>query len=406
MYALLLAIIYLSFISLGLPDSLIGAAWPVMHQDLGLPVSAAGIVTMIIAFGTIISSLMSDRLTKLMGTGVVTAVSVGMTAGALLGFSFSGSLWMLCLWAIPYGLGAGAVDAALNNYVALHYSSRQMSWLHGCWGIGASISPFIMGIALSHNMGWPAGYQIVGAIQVAVTVILIAAIPLWQKIHPSPTTEKASVQGDTADASSDETSAGSVSLLGALRIRGVPLMLIAFFGYCALEGTAILWGATYLSGERGVAPATAASYASLYLIGITVGRFLGGTIANRVGDRGMIRYGTLVMIAGILLIALPLPGEYPALAGLVIAGLGSAPIYPAIIHATPVNFGRANSQEIIGIQMAAAYTGTTLMPPLFGFISSATGLWLFPYYMLLLAGLIIVMTQALNRVLTKSAAQS
>lgn len=387
MYSLLLAIIYLAFIGLGLPDSLVGAGWPVMHQDLGVPTGYAGFITMIIAGGTIISSLMSDRLTRRFGTGMVTAVSVGMTAAALIGFSNSSEFWMLLVWAIPYGLGAGAVDAALNNYVALHYSSRVMSWLHGCWGIGASISPFIMGFVLSHNMGWSAGYLIVGSIQVVLTAILLFATPLWNKVNPP----------ETENEDRDVPASSPLSLAGALRIPGVGLMLAAFFGYCAYESTAVLWGATFMVDQRGVTAAKAATFASLFLIGITVGRFLSGIVADRIGDRGLIRYGVMLMVFGAALVAIPVNGHIVSLAGLLIAGLGCAPVYPAIIHSTPSNFGRDKSQAIIGIQMAAAYTGTTLMPPLFGFIAQAVGFWLFPFYLAMLAALILVMSGLLNK---------
>ena len=368
-----------------------------MHSDLGVPVSYAGFVTMIIAGGTIVSSLLSARLTAQLGTGLVTTISVGMTAAALLGFSSSSHFWMLLLWAIPYGLGAGAVDAALNNYVALHYSSRHMSWLHGFWGIGASISPFIMGFAISKNLGWSSGYLIVGGIQVVMTLILLGGLPLWRKVNPD-----GSVSGgkdeDLGDAGGN--GGGKVAplpLAAALRIPGVLLMLTGFLAYCAMEATAILWGATYLVEQRAVTAAAAASFASLYLIGITAGRFLSGLVANRVGDRGMITSGMLVAILGILLIAVPGP-EMLALIGLLVAGLGSAPIYPAIIHSTPTNFGRENSHAIIGIQMASAYLGSTLAPPLFGFISTATGMGLFPIYLFFFAVLVLLMTQRLNKV--------
>ncbi|MCI1747043.1 MAG: MFS transporter [Acidipropionibacterium sp.] len=398
MYALLLGIIYLAFVSLGLPDSLVGAGWPVMHRDLNVPTSYAGLVTMVIAAGTIVSSLLSERLTRRLGTGLVTAISVGMTAAALLGFSASTSFWMLLLWAIPYGLGAGAVDAALNNYVALHYSSRHMSWLHGCWGIGASISPFIMGYALSHNLGWSRGYLIVGLIQVVVTAILIAGIRLWQKVNP--TNLRASRGGQAADTPKEP--AHAVPLTDTVRIPGVTLMLLAFFGYCAFEGTSMLWASTYLAQYRGVSAATAARFGSLFVLGITAGRFISGLFADRLGDRTMIRFGSLAALLGAGLIALPLNSSVLALIGLVAAGLGCAPIYPSIIHATPTNFGSQYSHAVIGIQMASAYLGTTLMPPLFGLISARTGIWLFPFYLLVLAALVLVMTQILNRVVDRN----
>ncbi|MFB9378336.1 sugar MFS transporter [Kineococcus gynurae] len=396
MYSLLLAIIYVAFISLGLPDSLVGAGWPVMHRDLGVPVAYAGITTMIIAAGTIVSSLSSERLTRRVGVGVVTAVSVALTAAALIGFAWSGSFWALCLWAIPYGLGAGAVDAALNNYVALHYAAKHMNWLHSFWGVGASISPFIMSYALTSGLGWSRAYLIVGVIQVVLTVALIISVPLWGKVNP---TAPRSGTDDVDGVVSQEPlhPQGHVPIARALRVRGVKLILVAFFAYCALESTTILWASTYLVTAREVVPATAAAFASLFLLGITAGRFLTGFFADRVGDRTLIRGGFLAVGTGVLLIAVPVPTDVPALAGLVVAGLGCAPIYPAIIHSTPVNFGRDNSQAIIGIQMAAAYTGSTLAPPAFGLVSSWVGTWVLPLFLAVLVALGLLMSERLNR---------
>lgn len=391
MYSLLLAIIYIAFISLGLPDSLVGAGWPVMHRDLGVPIAFAGLITMIIASGTILSSLASERVTRRFGAGLVTAVSVGMTAAALVGFSMSGSFWMLCLWAIPYGLGAGAVDAALNNYVAVHYAARHMNWLHACWGLGASISPFIMSVALTGGLGWQAAYLIIGVVQIVLTFALLISVPLWRKVNPLV----------LDDVDLDDEPAGRhathVPLAQALRIPGVWLILTAFFAYCALESTAILWASTYLVTDRGVDAATAAAFASLFLLGVTAGRFLAGFFADRVGDRWMIRGGFLAVGLGVVLLALPLQTTALALAGLAIVGLGCAPIYPAIIHSTPVNFGRRNSQAIIGVQMAAAYTGSTLVPPLFGAISAWSGLWILPLFLGVLMLLGLLMSERLNR---------
>lgn len=359
MYALLLAIIYLAFVSLGLPDSLVGAGWPVMHRDLGVPVAFAGILTTIIAAGTIVSSLASERVTRRFGAGAVTAVSVAMTAAALVGFSVSPSFWMLCLWAVPYGLGAGAVDAALNNYVALHYAARHMNWLHSFWGVGASISPFVMGAAISADLGWSRAYLVIGLVQAALAVLLLVSLPLWRRVD-------ASRPAAAPDPDADPQPAGHVPLGRVLRIPGVVLILVAFFAYCALETTTILWASTYLVRERGVTPATAAVFAALFLIGITAGRFLAGFVADRIGDRTLIRGGFLAVGLGALMLALPLSTPVVGLAGLVIVGLGASPIYPAIIHSTPVAFGARNSHAIIGIQMAAAYTGSTVAPPLLG----------------------------------------
>ena len=410
MYSLLLAIIYIAFISLGLPDSLLGAGWPVMQESLDVPVGFAGIVTMIIASGTVLSSLASERLTRRFGAGLVTAVSVAMTAAALFGFSTSGEFWMLCLWAIPYGLGAGAVDAALNNYVALHYAARHMNWLHSFWGVGASISPFIMSYAITSGLGWSGAYLIVGVTQSILTFVLLVSLPLWGKVNTvvAPVVADADAVPDAdvvPDAEEAPAGKGSahVSLATALRIPGVVLILAAFFAYCALESTSILWASTYLVEERAVAPATAAAFGSLFLLGITAGRFLAGFIADRVGDRQLIRGGFVAVGVGALMLVLPLETNVVALAGLVVAGLGAAPIYPAIIHSTPVNFGRRNSQAIIGIQMAAAYAGSTLAPPLFGALSAWAGLWILPLFLLVLVALGLVMSERLNRMVARRA---
>lgn len=387
MYALLLAIIYLAFVSLGLPDSLVGSGWPVMHEDLAVPTSFAGIITVIIALCTIVSSLSSDRMTRRFGVGLVTAVSVATTALALLGFSLSSQFWMLLVWAVPYGLGAGAVDAALNNYVALYYNARHMNWLHSFWGVGASISPFIMSFALASDSGWESAYAGVGWIQVVLAAFLFATLPMWRRVA---TTHAAASEGE-----GQEPERQALPLGRALRIPGVPYVLLAFFAYCAMESTAILWGATYFVADRGLDPTLAARFGAFYILGLTAGRFLAGFVADRLGDSTLIRIGFSLAVLGALVLALPLGNV--SFVGLVLAGVGSAPVYPAIIHSTPTNFGRENSQAIVGIQMAAAYTGSTVMPPLFGFISSATGLWLFPLYLMGLGALGLLMSERLRR---------
>lgn len=420
MATLLLLIIYLSFVSLGLPDSLLGAGWPVMHGELGVPTAAAGAISMIISMGTIISSLASERLTRRFGSARVTAVSVLMTALALLGFAVSPSFYFLCLLAVPYGLGAGAVDAALNNYVALHYASRHMSWLHAMWGVGASLSPYIMSLSLRHGLGWRNGYRTVGFIQLGLTAVLWLSLPLWTRVHGSRRSAATSADAPSGRvASEDPPAAGGPPATGApasgtaktspkeargifrvLRIPGVPWMLVAFMSYCGMETTVILWASTYLVNARGIAPEIAAGFGAFYLIGLTVGRFLSGFIADKVGDRRMIRYGTWLILAGLIPVLLPFDSGMPALVGLIIAGLGSSPIYPSIIHATPDNFGKATSQAVIGLQMASAYVGSTLMPPLFGVI----GTWsygIFPFYLLILALSLLVMTETLNRTLDR-----
>lgn len=384
MVSLLLAIIYVAFISLGLPDSLLGSAWPIMQGQLGVPLSYAGIITMIIAGGTIVSSLFADRVIRKLGTGLVTAISVALTAAGLMGFSLSTEFWMICVLAIPYGLGAGAIDAALNNYVALHYSSRHMSWLHAFWGVGVTISPYIMSFCLTRDLGWEMGYRSVSFIQIALTAVLFATLPLWKKAAKVHTQE-------------EEVIPKVLSVPQALKLKGAPNVLIAFFCYCALESTAGLWATSYLVGHRGVDAETAASFAALYYLGITIGRVLNGFVADKFGDRTMIRTGILVMAAGIVLVALPLPTTLPCLIGLVVIGLGCAPVYPCIIHSTPVNFGKENSQSLVGIQMASAYTGSTLMPPLFGVIAQYIHIGLYPLYLGIFTLVMLWMTESLNR---------
>ena len=358
MLHLLLAVIYAAFISLGLPDSLLGAAWPSMYPGFGVPVSYSGIIFCIISAGTVVSSLCSDRLTRRLGAGWVTAISVGMTALALFGFSVSGAFWMLCLWAVPYGLGAGSVDAALNNFVALHFSSRHMSWLHCMWGVGASVGPYIMGAALTGGSGWPMGYRIISLIQIVLTAVILLSLPLWKR--------------KAAGEENPEAENGEVLGLGKiLQISGAKEILIAFFCYCALEQTTGLWASSYLVLRKGVAPETAAGFASLFYIGITVGRALGGFLTAKWTDTQMIRIGQGMIAAGLAALLLPL-GEYAALAGLILIGLGCAPIYPSVIHSTPAHFGADKSRAIIGVEMASAYIGNCLMPPLFGWLAGKT----------------------------------
>ncbi len=384
MFQLLLIIIYLSFISLGLPDALLGAAWPSMYQELHVSISYAGAISMIIAFGTIISSLQSDRLTRKLGTGKVTAISVAMTAVALFGFSISHSFIALCLWAIPYGLGAGSVDASLNNYVALHYESRHMSWLHCMWGIGAAAGPYIMGYVLTNGRSWNSGYRVISVLQVVLTLILIFSLPLW-KNRPQVT-----------DRNGQEVTAQALSLKEVIRIPGAKEIMVCFFCYCAVEQTAGLWASSYLTLYKGVSPETAATFASMFYIGITIGRALSGFITMKLNDVQMIRLGQGLIAVGILIMFLPF-GQSLSLAGLIVIGLGCAPIYPCIIHSTPAHFGADKSQAIIGIQMASAYVGTLLMPPVFGLIANHITVALLPVYLLIILVVMVVMHEALTK---------
>ena len=385
MFGLLLAVIYLSFISLGLPDSLLGAVWPSVYQELGVPISSAGVISVIISIGTVVSSLQSDRLTKRLGTGKVTMLSVGMTALALFGYASSHSFLALCLWAIPYGLGAGSVDASLNNYVALHYKSRHMSWLHCMWGVGASVGPYIMAYALTGGLGWNAGYRIIGFIQLGLTAVLLISLPLWK-------TKETPVKTDgAADAAKREK---ALSLGEIFSIPGAKAMMLAFFCYCALEQTTGLWASSYLAFSRGVAPETAAGYASLFYLGVTAGRLLSGFLAIKFQDTTMVRIGQVTAALGVILLFLPL-GQFMALAALLLIGLGCAPIYPSMLHATPMRFGADKSQAIIGVQMASAYVGTCVMPPLFGLLTKAFGTGLLPFYLCAILILMVWMHESM-----------
>ena len=381
MVHLLLAFIYMAFISLGLPDALLGSAWPIMHLEFNVPVSFAGIIFGIISAGTIVSSLCSDYLTRKYGAGKVTAVSVGMTAVALLGFSFSDAYWQLLLWAIPYGLGAGSVDACLNNYVAIHYESHHMSWLHCMWGLGASAGPYIMSYVLTNGQIWNMGYRYVGILQVVLSALLFLSLPLWKK-----------TSGVTSSTMQEEPE--SLSLPEILKIPGAKEVRVMFFCYCALEQTAGLWASSYLVMHKGILEEIAAQFGSLFYIGITVGRFISGFITFKLNDDQMIRLGQGIIGIGILTMFLPL-GDMAALAGLVIIGLGCAPIYPCVIHSTPDHFGADKSQSIVGMQMASAYVGTLCMPPLFGLIANHINVALLPVYLLAILVLMFVMHERL-----------
>ena len=387
MMSLLLALIYISFVSLGLPDALLGAAWPTMCLQFQVPVSLAGVVSVTIAAGTVVSSLMSDRLTLWLGSGKVTAISVGMTAVALFGFSVSTEYWHLLIWAIPYGLGAGSVDASLNNYVALHYASRHMSWLHCMWGLGASIGPFVMGRALTSGLSWNTGYRMIAGFQLVLTAALVLSLPLWKSRKQETKEENAPPRAP-------------LSLGQILAIPGAKEVLIAFFCYCAAEQTAILWGSTYLVHHCGLSEETAAGFASLFLIGITIGRGLNGFLTYKLSDKALIRLGQGIMMLGVTVMLLPL-GSTGALAGLLLIGLGCAPIYPCVIHSTPEHFGEENSQAIIGVQMASAYIGVCVMPPVFGIIANHISVSLLSIYVGGITLLMIFMCEKLNRLSRK-----
>lgn len=384
MFQALLAIIYLAFISLGLPDAMLGAAWPDMYIEFDVSLSYAGILSAIIAVGTIISSLQSDRLTLRFGTGKVTAFSVALTAIALLGFSISHSFWMLCLWAIPYGLGGGSIDAALNNYVALHYESRHMSWLHCMWGIGAATGPYIMGYTLTSGMGWNSGYRIIFVIQIILSILIFLSLPLWKN-------RNSEVNKETNEKRKP------MSLKDVIKIPGAKEVFICFFCYCALEQTAGLWASSYLNIYIGMSVEKAASFASMFYIGITVGRAISGFITMKLSDKKMIRLGMALILIGIVIMLIPV-GSYVSLVGLIMIGLGCAPIYPCIVHSTPAHFGEDKSQAVIGVQMAFAYMGILGMPPLFGVIAKVINVSLLPIYLFIILAIMVIMHEALNKV--------
>jgi len=392
MFQMLLAVIYVSFISLGLPDSLLGSAWPSIYQELNVPVSYAGIISMIIAGCTIISSLCCDRLVRRLGTGGITAISVGTTAAALMGFSVSHSFSALCIWAVPYGLGAGSVDACLNNYVALHYKARHMNWLHCFWGVGASIGPYIMGACLTEGAGWNSGYRTIAIIQIVLTAVLVFSLPLWKENTPA----------QTGTAGQQAEHRGIQQLL---TLPGAKPVLTAFFCYCSLESTTGLWGAVYMVMQKGIAKETAARLIGLFYLGITAGRFLSGFLSIRLNSKNMIRLGQAAACTGIIILFFS-PGRIITSIDFILIGLGCAPIYPGLLHQTPERFGKETSQSMMGIQMACAYVGSTFTPPAAGFIVEHISVSLYPVLLLIFVVLMTVLLEWSNRNHSSSSGQT
>lgn len=389
MLTLILVIIYLAFISLGLPDSLLGSAWPVMQSDLSVAMSSAGIIAMIISGGTIISSLLSGRIINRFGTGKVTFVSVTMTAVALLGFSISPSFVWLCIVSIPLGLGAGSVDAGLNNFVAIHYNSNHMSWLHCCWGAGATLGPMIMSLFIAKNNQWQKGYFTISIIQFCLVFILLITLPLWKRIEKND---------NTIVEEQDEENTQNIS---PLRIPGVKLALVSFIFYCATEFTAGLWGSSYLVNYKGLSATEAARWIALFYGGITVGRFLTGFLTMKFNNTILIRWGQIICIMGAVCLLLPLP-IYFSMIGLILVGLGCAPIFPCMLHETPKRFGKAASQSIMGLQMAFAYMGSAFLPPILGFIASKTSIVIFPYFLLCYIVIMLIGSEKINGFIRKN----
>lgn len=382
MLTLLLVIIYISFISLGLPDPLLGSAWPAIHGDLGIPMAFAGVASMIVSCGTVVSSLLSVRVIKRFGTGLTTAVSVAMTAGALLGFSAAPSFFWLCLLAVPLGLGAGAVDAALNNFVALHYKARHMSWLHCFWGIGATAGPAVMALCISGSGGWRTGYRTIGILQVVLVAVLVLSLPLWKKAVAAP--------GEEAE---EETK--TLSLCRVFRVPGAKPVLLGFLCYCAVETTTNLWASSY-AVSCGTDSATAAGWSSLFFLGITLGRLASGFLSIKWSSPAMIRLGQGLALLGVVLLALPL-SLWRVPVALCLLGTGCAPIYPSMLHQTPQVFGKGLSQAMMGIQMACAYIGSTFMPPLFGALAGAAGVKLLPFFLLFFLAAMIFASEATGK---------
>ena len=383
----LLIIIYISFISLGLPDSLLGSAWSAIHTDLSVPISGAGIISMIISAGTIVSSLFSTRLIKRFGTGMITAVSVAMTAFALYGFGISKSYLMLCLFSIPLGLGAGSVDSALNNFVALHYKARHMNWLHCFWGIGTTIGPMIMSFWLARENNWHKGYVSIAIFQTVLSVILFLTLPLWLKANKNNSDGKTDTEED------------EVTVIPLKDVPKIPLakaVLLSFFCYCAIETTVGLWGGTYAVEKFGVSHETSALWSSMFYFGITAGRFISGFVSMKFGNKSLIRFGQVGIILGALIMLLP-SGSLKLPVALFVTGLGCAPIYPSVIHETPVTFGKSLSQAMIGVQMACAYMGTMLMPSVLGFLAEHVTIGIFPFYILIIVAVMVVCTEWVNR---------
>lgn len=370
----LLMMIYLSFISLGLPDSMLGSAWPAMNVSLNAPLWGAGLVQMLISFCTIISSLNSAKLIRRFGTGKLTAISVATTALALLGFSLAKNYAFLLLMAVPLGLGAGAVDAGLNNYVALHCEAKHMSWLHCFWGIGTIIGPMILSAVLRVGGSWATGYRAVGLIQCAVSALLFATLGMWKH----------------GNIQQEEHGAKALSVWEVLSLPGAKAGMVTFLCYCAVEATLGLWGATYISQVRGVDEATAASFGAMFYIGITVGRAISGFMAMKLLPKQMVRVGQALLALGCIFMMIPAGSTLSGI-GLVVCGLGCAPIYPNIIQDTPVNYGTENSQAAIGVQMAFAYVGSTFLPSIFGALAGVGGYGLLPYFAISICVLMTVL---------------
>lgn len=383
MATILLIIIYITFIGLGIPDSLLGAAWPGISQELSLPVSWANFITIIISFGTIISSLLSTKLINKFSTSVVTAVSTTMTAISLFGFSISNNMIFLCLFSIPLGLGAGSIDTALNNYVAINYKASHMNFLHCFYGIGVSLSPFLMSIALSKN-SWQKGYRIVSFIQFGIAALTILSIPLWTKISSNQ---------DSGSANNSK----NIGLLKLIKDKKVRMACFTFMGSCGLEYTCGTWGSTYLVNSKEMAIDTAALMITFYYVGIAIGRFISGLISIRYSSQQIIKIGLIFIFVAIILLFIPFSSNISGFAFFLI-GMGNGPIFPNMLHLTPENFGEDNSQAVMGVQMAFSYFGIMLVPAFFGIMAQIFNTDFFPIYIAILFALMVSATIKLKKI--------
>lgn len=378
---LLLVLIYIAFISLGLPDSLLGSAWPIIQTDLNSVFSIAGYISMTVCAGTVVSSFFSNKLVARFGTGKISLVSVAMTAVGLIGYSLAPNIAVLFIMAIPLGLGAGSVDAALNNFVALHYKSKHMSWLHCFWGVGATAGPAIMSLFLMSDGGWRTGYTVIAIIQAVLVVLLLCTLPIWKK-------------NDTVAVESDKPPQKVITNREALKIPYVKLALVSFVFFCATELTTGLWSSSYLVATKGLSPSVAARWVAYFYAGITIGRLVAGFLSIKVKSATLIRIGQIICVVGAVTLMLP---STVSMFGIILLGLGTAPIYPSMLHETPNRFGAASSGAIMGLQMAFAYIGSTFVPPLFGTIASATSIALFPYFLLVCILIMLVSSELLQK---------
>lgn len=389
---LILVIVYVSFISLGLPDSLLGSAWPAMYQGLGVSISSISWISVITTGGTVVSSLLSGRMLKRFGTGKVTLFSILLTALALLGFAFSTTFWWLCLLAIPLGLGAGSVDTALNNFVALYFKASHMSWLHSFWGLGATLGPLILSFFIARG-SWQNGYLMIGILQLVLVGVIAAVLPRWKKVE----------QADTQMAVEEREEQQSKK--SVLQKSSVKLSVLSFFLYSAIETTTGLWSSTYLVEYKSLTPELAARWTSLFFLGITVGRLISGFLTYTINNKNLIRIGQLICAVGAIVLFLPLP-DFFSMVGLLLIGLGCAPMYPSMMHDTPNRFGRSASQSVMGLQVAFAYIGSSIMPLVFSGLVSFSTIALFPYYILFSIGLMIWSSEKMNRYLSNRTTSS